>query len=111
MTAEPMTALLVLCAGLVFAAPAAHAQEAVVPVLVPITGFVALEGTSQRNGAVLALEHPPAGVTVRYEVTDTGVAPETAVTAFERALSRRAPTAVVAPILGTQMLAMLPLAE
>ena len=35
------------------AAPAA-AQEVRLPVLVPLTGFIALEGTSQRNGALLA---------------------------------------------------------
>ena len=34
-------------------APAA-AQDVRLPVLVPLTGFVALEGTSQRNGALLA---------------------------------------------------------
>ena len=35
--------------------PAAAAQ-ADIPILVPITGPLALEGTSQQNGALLALE-------------------------------------------------------
>ena len=67
----------------------AHAQtEVVFPVLVPITGFLSLEGTSQRNGAVLAIRNAPAGVKVVSEVTDTGVSPEGATTALVRALSR-----------------------
>ena len=89
----------------------AHAQtEVVFPVLVPITGFLSLEGTSQRNGAVLAIRNAPAGVKVVSEVTDTGVSPEGATTALERALSRGKVSAVAASMLGTQMLAMLPVA-
>ena len=79
--------------------------------LVPVTGFLALEGTSQRNGAVLAIREAPEGVTVRSEVIDTGTSPEGAVTALERASGRGTPTAVAASMLGTQMLAMLPLAD
>lgn len=90
------------------ALPAA-ADTSRLPVLVPITGFLALEGTSQRNGALLALKHAEAGV--KPEVVDTGVTPEGAVTAFERALRGGKTPAVVAPMLGTQMLALLPLAE
>lgn len=89
--------------------PLPAVAETRLPVLVPITGFLALEGTSQRNGALLALKHANAGV--KAEVLDTGVTPEGAVTAFERALSGGKPAAMVAPILGTQMLALLPLAE
>ena len=81
-----------------------------IPVLVPITGFLAAEGGSQRNGALLALRNPPAGVQPRFEVTDTGTSPEGAVNALERALSDDKATAVVASMLGTQMLAMLPIA-
>ena len=54
-----------------------------IPVLVPITGFLSLEGTSQRNGAELALRDSG----VAFDVDDTGTAPETAVNAFERALA------------------------
>ena len=82
-----------------------------IPVLVPITGFLAAEGGSQRNGALLALQNPPAGVQPRFAVTDTGTSPEGAVNALERALSEGQVTAVVASMLGTQMLAMMPIAQ
>lgn len=85
--------------------------DANIPVLVPITGFLSLEGQSQRNGALLAIKNAPPGVRVRAEVADTGVAPEAAVNALERAASRGPVTAVAASMLGTQMLAMLPVAK
>ena len=78
--------------------------------LVPLTGFVALEGTSQRNGALLAANQL-SDVTLKPEVLDTAATPEAAVTAWERAMSGALPSAVVGPILGTQMLALLPLAQ
>lgn len=96
-----------LLAGLA-AVPAAAET---IPVLVPLTGFLSLEGTSQRNGAVLALSQAPASLSVRAEVVDTGTSPEAAATALERAVSRGTPPAVAASMLGTQMLAMLPLAQ
>jgi branched-chain amino acid transport system substrate-binding protein len=102
--------LATLTAALAGAAPAARAAEAVIPVLVPITGFLAAEGSSQRNGALLALRHPPAGVSPHWDVVDTGTSPEVAVNALERALSDGTVTAVVASMLGTQMLAMMPIA-
>lgn len=92
------------------AMPSRAAEPVAVSVLVPITGFLALEGTAQRNGALLALENPPKGVSVTYEVADTATSPEVAVTALQRALDRERPVAVAAPIFGTQMLAMAPLA-
>jgi branched-chain amino acid transport system substrate-binding protein len=91
-------------------ASAAHAADPFVPVLVPVTGFLAVEGASQRDGAILALTNPPAGVKVRYDVSDTGTSPEVAVNAFARATGDGAAIAVVAPMLGTQMLALLPVA-
>ena len=81
-----------------------------IPVLVPITGFLAAEGSSQRNGALLALRNPPAGVQPRFAVTDTGTSPEAAINALERATADDPATAVVASMLGTQMLAMMPIA-
>jgi branched-chain amino acid transport system substrate-binding protein len=81
-----------------------------IPVLVPITGFLSLEGTSQRNGALLAIKNAPAGVKVGSSVTDTGASPEGATTALERALSRDKVTAVAASMLGPQFLAMMPIA-
>ena len=89
---------------------AARAADPSIPVLVPLTGFLAVEGKSQRNGAELALSHPPAGLKVRHDVSDTGTSPEVAVNAFERAAGEDGTIAVVAPMLGTQMLALLPAA-
>ena len=103
-------ALWFILAAVLLAAAPLRANEVNLPVLVPVTGFLSLEGTSQRNGAILALENAPENVTVTYEVVDTSTAPETAVTALERAVSRGNVSAVVASMLGTQMLAMLPLA-
>ena len=91
------------------AAPAA-AEDVRLPVLVPLTGFVALEGTSQKNGALLAAAQVR-GVTFRPDVLDTQSTPEAAVTAWERAVGNPPPPAAVGPILGTQMLALLPLAQ
>lgn len=105
-----MGAAVALLAGLAQGGPAA-ALDARVPVLVPVTGFLSLEGTSQRNGAVLALKEAPSEVDVDYEVTDTSTSPEVAVTALERALAGGKVTAVAASIFGPQMLAMLPVAK
>lgn len=103
---------LIAALGLVLTASPGHATEPVaIPVLVPITGFLALEGTAQRNGAMLALDNPPDGVSVTYEVSDTATSPEVAVTALRRALDRADPVAIAAPIFGTQMLAMAPIAD
>jgi branched-chain amino acid transport system substrate-binding protein len=96
------------CIALAIANPVL-AQDIRIPVLVPLTGILALEGTSQRNGALLAISHPPEGVTAHAEVADTGAAPELAVTALEKALDPGAPVAVVASMFGPQILAMLPI--
>ena len=102
------------CTSLLLAAaatsPALAQTEITIPVLVPITGFLSLEGTSQRNGALLAIKNAHAGVKVNSTVTDTGASPEGATTALERALSQGKVTAVAASMLGPQMLAMLPIA-
>ena len=89
---------------------AAAAQDLRLPVLVPLTGFVALEGTSQRNGALLAASQLK-DVTLKPDVLDTQATPEAAVTAWERVMGGAPSPAVVGPILGTQMLALLPLAQ
>jgi branched-chain amino acid transport system substrate-binding protein len=104
--------LVVAVAATCSAAPlAALAQaELNMPILVPLTGFLSLEGTSQRNGALLAVKNAPSSVKITAEVTDTGASPEGAITALERALSRGKVSAVAASMLGTQMLAMLPVA-
>ncbi len=89
-------------------APAARAADVSVPVLVPVTGVFALEGGAQRNGALLAMRRAPKGVHVTGEVYDTAVAPDVGVQAFERAISKDKPIAVVASMIGIQLLAMLP---
>ncbi|MDG1275242.1 MAG: ABC transporter substrate-binding protein [Alphaproteobacteria bacterium] len=87
------------------------ADESYIPILVPVTGFLSLEGTAQRNGAIQALDKAPINLNIKYEVSDTATSPEVAVTALHRALSRGQPAAIAAPIFGTQMLAMLPIAK
>jgi branched-chain amino acid transport system substrate-binding protein len=103
----------VLVLGLVVAGALrpCHASDPVIPVLVPLTGFLATEGSSQRNGALLALQNPPPSVVPKWSVTDTGTSPAAAANALERALSDGNVTAVVASMLGTQMLAMMPIAQ
>lgn len=102
--------LLGAISALVLAAGAARAAEVEIPVLVPISGFLSLEGMSQRNGALLAFKHAPQGVKAEGEVSDTGASPEVAVNALEKAVSEGKPVAIAASMLGTQMLAMLPVA-
>lgn len=85
-----------------------------VPLLVPVTGFLALEGRSQRDGALLALEQAqdslPAEVTLDWEVLDTGTSPEVAVNALMKSLGDDDSLGAVASIFGPQMLAMMPVA-
>jgi len=89
----------------------ARTEQAHIAVLVPITGFLSLEGTSQRNGAVLALEEASPDLNLGYSVQDTATAPEGAVKALERALADNHVVAVAASIFGPQMLAMIPIAD
>jgi branched-chain amino acid transport system substrate-binding protein len=91
----------------------AVSKEVYVPVLAPITGFLALEGGAQRNGAILAAEHASKrhGLKFVADVQDTTTAPDVAVSAFRRALKGNKPAAILGPILGSQMLALLPLAD
>ena len=96
-------------------APAAPvlADQVVVPVLAPITGFLALEGGAQRNGAILAAEHASKRHNIKFQadVQDTTTAPDVAVSAFKRTLKNGKPPGVLGPILGSQMLALLPIAD
>jgi len=111
--------LATVSAALALCAAAAHAQERLhLPILVPITGALALEGQSQRDGALLALnELTTQGDTGRFlrlshAVIDTASNPQIAVQAFERALGADPePRAMMGPIDGNSMLALLPLAE
>ncbi len=109
---------LLLASAATLAAPAIVRAQAVpsfrLPVLLPLTGFVALEGKSQREGALLGIRDAASLVRFVPDVLDTGTAPEAAVTAWHRTMrdgardGARAPVAVLGPILGTQMLALLP---
>lgn len=105
-----VAALALLLAAPLLACGAAAQQEVRLPVLVPLTGFVALEGTSQRNGVLLAVNQTR-DLALKPDVLDTAATPEAAVTAWERAIGTPPPPAAVGPILGTQMLALLPLAQ
>ena len=89
----------------------AHAADINVPVLVPVTGVFSLEGGAQRNGALLAMRRAPKNVRVTGEVYDTAVAPDVGVQAFERAISKDRPIAVVSSMIGIQLLAMLPIGQ
>ena len=70
----------VLSAGF-FTGFAASAEPVTVPVLAPITGFLALEGGAQRNGALLAADHAGDGL-IKADVQDTTTAPAVAVSVF-----------------------------
>ena len=45
--------MMAVLTAVVLAATAARAADIVIPVLVPLTGVLSIEGTSQRNGALL----------------------------------------------------------
>lgn len=89
----------------------AHAADVTLPILVPLTGVLSIEGTSQRNGALLAVKHAPAGVKVTAPVSDTAQSPEIAVNAFEKAMGGGAPVAIGASMFGPQILALVPLGQ
>ena len=86
----------------------ATAQEINIPVVVPVTGILSIEGKAQRNGALLALRR--ASIKVKYRVIDTGSSAAGAANALEKALSGGGVTAVAASIFGPEMLAMMPIA-
>ena len=50
---------------------AAFAADYYFPIVMPITGFMSVEGGSQRNGAVMAFETAK-NVSVEYPIFDTG---------------------------------------
>lgn len=81
-----------------------------VPVIVPITGLLALEGTSQLNGATMALAHAPSGLKISSDTVDSGTSAEGGANALERVAGGKDVDFVVAPLFGTQVLAMLPVA-
>jgi len=90
----------------------ALAQETslTVPIIAPITGLLALEGTSQLNGATLAIAHAPEGLKIKSQTVDSGTAADGGANALERVAGDKNVDFVVAPLFGTQVLAMLPVA-
>lgn len=101
----------IIAAAFVAASGAATAQEntsLTVPLIVPITGLLALEGTSQLDGALLAIAHAPKGLRIKSETVDSGTAAEGGANALERVADTKDVKFVVAPLFGTQVLAMLP---
>jgi branched-chain amino acid transport system substrate-binding protein len=112
--------VVVLAAPLLAIAPGARGQTEAFPILVPTTGALALEGQSQRDGALLAFAEleplfqkgRPSRPWPRAVVVDTGSNPQIAVQAFERAMGETLKARVVmGPIDGNSMLALLPLVE
>lgn len=106
---KPVLAALAAAMAALAAVPTTRAADVTLPLLVPVTGPFAIEGSAQRNGALLAMRRAPKGVNIKGEVFDTAVAPDVSINAFERVVSRDKPTAVVASMIGTQVLAMLPI--
>lgn len=80
------------------------------PIVMPITGFLSVEGGSQRNGAVMAFE-TASGLSVDYPVYDTGTSATGAAAALDKALSSGKAVAAATSIFGTEMVAMMPIAE
>jgi branched-chain amino acid transport system substrate-binding protein len=93
------------------ASSSALAIDVSIPIVMPITGFLSVEGGAQRNGALMALERAPANVKVHSQIYDTGTSATGAAAALDRALSARPAIAVAASIFGTEMVAMMPVAK
>ena len=98
--------------GLLFASWASSvlAADVTIPIVMPITGFMSVEGGSQRNGAVMAMENAPAGVEASHPIFDTGTSATGAATALDKALSSNEAIAAATSVFGTEMVAMLPVA-
>jgi branched-chain amino acid transport system substrate-binding protein len=89
----------------------AIAIDVSIPIVMPITGFMSVEGGAQRNGALMALERAPANVKVLSDIYDTGTSATGAAAALDKALSARPAVAAATSIFGTEMVAMLPVAK
>jgi branched-chain amino acid transport system substrate-binding protein len=93
------------------ASSSALAIDVNIPIVMPITGFMSVEGGAQRNGALLALERAPASVKVQSEIYDTGTSATGAAAALDKALSARPAIAAAISIFGTEVVAMMPVAK
>ena len=105
-TGKAIIAAVLLCSW----GASADEVKLTVPIIVPITGLLALEGTSQLNGANLAIAHAPPGLQIKSQTVDSGTAAEGGANALERVAGGKDVDFVVAPLFGTQVLAMLPVA-
>jgi branched-chain amino acid transport system substrate-binding protein len=88
----------------------ASAADYYMPIVMPITGFLSVEGGSQRNGAVMAAETAE-GIKIDYPVFDTGTSASGAASALDKALSGGTAIASATSVFGTEMVAMKPIAE
>ena len=96
--------------GVLGSSGAVLAADYYLPIVMPITGFLSVEGGSQRNGAVMALETAK-GMTAEYPVFDTGTSATGAASALDKALLSGNAIAAASSIFGTEMVAMKPIAE
>ncbi len=101
-------AALLTLGGLFGIAPEVRAQDVYMPVIMPVTGFMSVEGGSQRNGALMAAENAPPGLKVESPVFDTGTSATGAASALDKALSSKPAIAASTTVFGTEMVAMLP---
>jgi branched-chain amino acid transport system substrate-binding protein len=100
-------------AGVLLVPTGALAKDVTIrlPIIAPITGVLALEGVNEVNGAMLAVENAPANVKVNAEVVDSGSDAEGGANALERIAGDKSVIFAVAPLFGTQVLGMLPIAR
>jgi branched-chain amino acid transport system substrate-binding protein len=103
-----IAALLITFEGSVAGGNGALAADAYMPIIMPVTGFMSVEGGSQRNGALMAAERPPTGLKVESPVFDTGTSATGAASALDKALSAKSAVAASTTVFGTEMVAMLP---
>jgi branched-chain amino acid transport system substrate-binding protein len=100
---------LLTAAGFLAAATRARAEDSVyLPIVMPVTGFMSVEGGSQRNGALMAAEKAPPGLKVEAPVFDTGTSATGAASALDKALSSKPAIGASTTVFGTEMVAMLP---
>jgi branched-chain amino acid transport system substrate-binding protein len=98
-----------IATGFLAAAIQARAEDTVyLSIVMPVTGFMSVEGGSQRNGALMAAEKAPPGLKVESPVFDTGTSATGAASALDKALSSKSAIGPSTTVFGTEMVAMLP---
>jgi branched-chain amino acid transport system substrate-binding protein len=99
---------LLIAAGFLAAAQARAEDTIYLPIVMPVTGFMSVEGGSQRNGALMAAEKAPSELKVESPVFDTGTSATGAASALDKALSSKPAIGASTTVFGTEMVAMLP---